>query len=132
MWRLFILSIGLIIFGICFILTFINEKYKEHFIIKGRIIEIIKSNSPNPKYYGYTPIIEYQYDNKTYQVEHRITTANKNHKYKVNDIVELRVYKDKPDKALINSKVNLLLPFIIGLPLIIVGSLMLIMSICFK
>lgn len=73
---------------------------------------------------GYIPIIEYSYRNKTYQAEHRVSSSKygknmeivPNSKYHVGDKVELRVYVDEPEHALINDRNNILLPFYIGVP----------------
>lgn len=51
--------------------------------------------------------------------------------YKVNDIVDLRVYEDKPDKAIINSKNNLIAPLILGVSFIILGVVLLIIFVLF-
>lgn len=128
--NLLILGIGLIIFGICFTVNFFKEHTKEYIIAQGKIADVQKTSSPTPRYYGYTSVIEYRYNGKTYQTNHRITTAKP--KYKVNDIVEIRIYKDKPDKALINSKINLYAPIVIGVPLAVIGIFTVVISICLK
>lgn len=121
---LFILGIGSIIFGICFIVTYLKEKYNKHILIHGKVIDIMKSVSTHGHSIEYTPIIEYEYNGNKYTVEHRISSTKT--KYKVNDIVELKLYINKPDKVIINSKINLLMPIIVGIPLIMLGIMLLI------
>lgn len=128
--HLLILGVGLIIFGICFTVTFFKEQTKEYIIVQGKIADVQKTHSPTSHYYGYISVIEYTYNGKTYQTEHRIRTPKP--KYKVNDIVELRIYKDKPDKALINSKINIYAPIAIGVPIAVIGIFMTVISICLR
>lgn len=79
-----------------------------------------------------TPIFEYQYNNKTFRVAHRISSFTPNCTYKVNDVVELRVYEDKPDKAIVNSKKNLIMPLVSGISSIILGIVFVIIYALFK
>ncbi len=48
-----------------------------------------------------------------------------NSKYHVGDIVELRVYVDQPEYALINDRNNILLPLYIGIPLTLLSAVLL-------
>lgn len=96
---LFMVGMALVIFGICFLVTFRKEKAKRYIVVQGKVIEVVKSLGVG-KGFTYTPIFEYQYNNKTFRVAHRISSFTPNCTYKVNDVVELRVYEDKPDKAI--------------------------------
>lgn len=129
---LLIVGIALVIFGICFLITFSKEKAKRYALIQGKVIEVIKSVGVNNTGLTYTPIFEYQYNNKTYRVKHRISSPAPNCTYKVNDIVELRVYEDKPDKAIANNKKNLIMPLILGISFIILGVMLLVIFALFK
>lgn len=126
--HLLILGIAFIIFGICFILTFLKEKTKKYSLVQGKIIKILKRHSQSGKGFSYTPIIEYQYNGSTYKTEHRISSPNLNLTYDINDRVELRVYENKPDKAIINNKKNLFAPLIIGITVLIIGGILLFVS----
>lgn len=128
---LLILGIALVIFGICFLISFIKEKTKRNTLVQGKVIQVIKNIGVSKKGLTYTPIFEYKYNNKTYKVEHRISSPTPDCTYKVNDIVDLRVYEDKPDKAIINSKNNLIAPLILGVSFIILGVVLLIVFVLF-
>lgn len=129
---LLIVGIALVIFGICFLITFSKEKAKKYALVKGKVIEVIKSVGVNRTGVTYTPVFEYQYNNKTYRVEHRISSPTPNFTYKVNDIVELRVYEDKPDKAIANNKKNLKVPLVLGTSFIILGVVLFVIFALFK
>lgn len=129
---LLILGIALVIFGICFLISFIKEKTKRYTLVQGKVIQVIKNIGVSQKGLTYTPIFEYKYNNKTYKVEHRISSPTPDCTYKVNDIVDLRVYEDKPDKAIINSKNNLIAPLILGVSFIILGVVLLIIFFYFS
>lgn len=115
-----------------FLITFSKEKAKKYALVQGKVIEVIKSVGVNGTGVTYTPVFEYQYNNKTYRVEHRISSPTPNFTYKVNDIVELRVYEDKPDKAIVNSKKNLIMPLVSGIISIILGIVFVIIYALFK
>ena len=117
---LLMVGMALVIFGICFLVTFCKEKAKRYIVVQGKVIEVVKSLGVG-KGFTYTPIFEYQYNNKTFRVAHRISSFTPNCTYKVNDVVELRVYEDKPDKAIVNSKKNLIMPLVSGISSIILG-----------
>ena len=114
---LLMVGMALVIFGICFLVTFRKEKAKRLGVGEG---------------FTYTPIFEYQYNNKIFRVEHRISSFTPNCTYKVNDVVELRVYEDKPDKAIVNSKKNLMMPLVSGISSIILGIVFVIIYALFK
>lgn len=126
---LLIVGIALVIFGICFLITFSKEKAKKYALVQGKVIEVIKSVGVNRTGVTYTPVFEYQYNNKTYRVEHRISSPTPNFTYKVNDIVELRVYEDN---AIANSKKNLIMPLILGTSFIILGVVLFVIFALFK
>ena len=129
---LLIVGIALVIFGICFLITSSKEKAKKYALVQGKVIEVIKSVGVNRTGVTYTPVFEYQYNNKTYRVEHRVSSPTPNFTYKVNDIVELRVYEAKPDKAIANSKKNLITPLILGTSFIILGVVLFVIFALFK
>lgn len=131
---LLIMGMALVIFGICFLITFRKEKVKRHILVQGKVIEVTKSLGVGVRTKGftYTPIFEYQYNNKTFRVEHRISSFTPNCTYKVDDVVELRVYEDKPDKAIVNSKKNLILPLVSGISSIILGIVFFVIYALFK
>lgn len=128
---LFMVGMALVIFGICFLVTFHKEKAKRYIVVQGKVIEVVKSLGVG-KGFTYTPIFEYQYNNKTFRVAHRISSFTPNCTYKVNDVVELRVYEDKPDKAIVNSKKNLIMPLVSGISSIILGIVFVIIYALFK
>ena len=94
---LLMVGMALVIFGICFLVTFRKEKAKRYIVVQGKVIEVAKSLGVGEGF-TYTPIFEYQYNNKIFRVEHRISSFTPNCTYKVDDVVELRVYEDKPDR----------------------------------
>ena len=97
---LFMVGIALVIFGICFLITFSKEKAKKYALVQGKVIEVIKSVGVNGTGVTYT--------------------------------VELRVYEDKPDKAIANSKKNLIMPLILGTSFIILGVVLFVIFALFK
>lgn len=113
-------------------ISFIKEKTKRYTLVQGKVIQVIKNIGVSQKGLTYTPIFEYKYNNKIYKVEHRISSPTPDCTYKVNDIVDLRVYEDKPDKAIINSKNNLIAPLILGVSFIILGVVLLIIFFYFS
>jgi len=46
---LLILGIALVIFGICFLISFIKEKTKRNTLVQGKVIQVIKNISVNQK-----------------------------------------------------------------------------------
>ena len=50
-------------------------------------------------------------------------------KYRIGDKVELRVYIDKPEYALINDAGNIRLPLYVGIPVLLIGVITVIFSI---
>lgn len=50
---LLIVGIALVIFGICFLITFSKEKAKKYALVQGKVIEVMKSigvNSELPQF----------------------------------------------------------------------------------
>ena len=134
-WKIHLLLIGIftILLGIWMLRVYFKESKKEYTLVQGRIMEVPKHPGPyfGPRSYGrytHTPSIEYQYGGLTYTTEHRISAPTPELTYKVNDLVELRVYEDKPDKAIVNSRRNILLPLICGIGLCLLGAVLLIVS----
>ncbi len=132
-WKnhLLIMGIAIILLGICLLIVYIRENTKKYSLVQGKIIEVLKHLGPRVgeyKGFTHTPIIEYQYKGNTYKTEHRISAPTPDSTYKVNDIVELRVYEDKPDKAIINSRRNILMPLICGVGSLILGVILLTVS----
>lgn len=134
-WKvhLFLIGISAIVLGILMLRVYFRESTKAYSLVQGRIIEVPKHPGPyfGPRSYGrytHTPVIEYQYGGRTYTTEHRISAPTPGLTYKVGDLVELRVYEDKPDKAIVNSRRNILLPLICGAGLCALGAVLLVVS----
>ena len=134
-WKvhLFLIGIFAILLGIGMLRVYFRESTKAYSLVQGRIIDVPKHPGPyfGPRScgrYTHTPVIEYQYRGRTYTAEHRISAPAPGLTYKVNDLVELRVYEDKPNKAIVNSRRNILLSLICGAGLCALGAVLLAVS----
>lgn len=123
-----ILGMGLIIFGIAFIGTFIKEKVSKFVLVKGKIVDDIRAIGPQGRGFEHTPVIEYQYKNTIYRTNNRISTPKSSKKYEIGTVVELKIYENKPDKAIINDKINESLPLILGISVLIIGVVLVFIS----
>ncbi len=120
--------------GISSLLAYYRDNKREYVLITGKVVRYDENQHYRNKNYwvGYIPIIEYSYQNKVYQKEHRVSSAKygknmeivPNSKYNIGDEVELRVYVDNPEHALINDKNNILLPLYIGIPLTLLSIIL--------
>ena len=118
--------------GIALLIRYYKDEKREYVLVIGKVVQSVKSRSYHRGHHsvGYIPVIEYRYNNKVYQVNHRISSSKygknmeivPNSKYHVGDTVELRVYVDQPEYALINDRNNILLPLYIGIPLTLLSA----------
>ncbi len=121
--------------GIALLISYYRDEKREYALVTGKVVGSEKSRSYRRGYHGigYIPVIEYRYNNRVYQVNHRVSSSRygknmeivPNSKYHVGDTVELRVYVDQPDHALINDRNNILLPLYIGIPLTLLSAVLL-------
>ena len=132
-YNLLIIGIGFIVIGLGALYRFIYERLKPYTVEDGSIVEFrrtVTHHTRGPAYYGFVPIFEFTYEGKTYQVEHRMSGGKygkdmeivPRSKYHIGDKVKVRVYADKPENAIIESKGNLRMPIIAGAICLIVGS----------
>lgn len=132
MMSLFFAFICCLCLGISSLITYYKDEKREYDLIIGKVVRIDESNKGHHSI-GYVPVIEYYYRNKVYQVNHRISSSKygKNmeivpgSKYHIGDEVELRVYVDKPEYAIVNDKNNIRLPLYIGVPLVLLSAVLL-------
>ena len=50
---LFMVGMALVIFGICFLVTFRKEKAKRYIVVQGKVIEVVKSLGVGIYLYSY-------------------------------------------------------------------------------
>lgn len=125
--------------GIALLVNYYKDEKKEYVLVVGQVVRSDRNRSYHKGYHGigYIPVIEYSYQNKIYQVHHRVSSSKygknmeivPNSKYHIGDKVELRVYVDKPEYALINDRHNILLPLYIGIPLTLLSVVLLCVAI---
>lgn len=118
--------------GIACLISYYRDEKKEYVLVVGEVVRSDQSRSYHKGHHGigYIPIIEYTYNGRLYQVQHRVSSSKygknmeivPNSKYHIGDKVELRVYVDKPEYALINDRNNILLPLYVGIPLTLLGA----------
>ena len=121
--------------GIAALISYYRDEKKEYVLVTGEVVASEKSQSYHRGHHstGYTPVIEYRYNNQIYRVNHRVRSSKygknmeivPNSKYHVGDKVELRVYVEKPGHALINDRNNILMPLYVGIPLTLLGGVLL-------
>lgn len=135
MYPMLLSGIVFLAFGLYAIYTYFRNKRKNYTIVPGKVVDFKKYTQKG--YTGFTTVFEYYYNGVTYQCSHNINLAKycrnskiesnmpkayytknisivPNSKYKIGDSIEVRVYKDKPENAVINTKSSLILPLIIG------------------
>lgn len=130
--------------GIRALIQYFNENKRPYTLTTAKIVDFARSTNHSPTshgtYVGYTPIFEYTYNGKTYQEEHRVSSSKYSKgmkivpasKYKTGDTVEVRVYDNgKKIYAVIDDKNNIKMPLYAGLPLTIVGFILLAVGISF-
>lgn len=125
--------------GIALLINYYKDEKKEYLLVVGQVVRSDKSRSYHKGYHGigYIPVIEYTYKDKIYEVNHRVSSSKygknmeivPNSKYHIGDKVELRVYVDNPEHALINDRNNILLPLYIGIPLTLLSAVLLCVAI---
>lgn len=125
--------------GISFLVRYYKDEKNEYKLITGTVVRSDKNQSYHKGHIntGYIPVIEYNYKNKVYQANHRVSSSKygknmeivPNSKYKIGDRVELRVYVDNPEYALINDRNNILLPLYVGIPLTLLGTVLFCVSV---
>ncbi len=125
--------------GIASLINYFRDEKKEYVLVVGEVVRSDKSQFYHKGYHGigYIPVIEYSYKDKVYQVNHRVSSSKygknmeivPNSKYHIGDKVELRVYVDEPEHALINDRNNILLPLYIGIPLTLLSAVLLCVAI---
>lgn len=119
--------------GLMLLRQYYRDEKRKYDIIYGKIIQNKESETfyKGKKSIGYIPVIEYRYNGKTYCRNHRVESSKygkgmkivPNSKYRIGDEVEIRVYVDEPEYALINDVNNIRLPLYVGIPLTIIGVL---------
>ncbi len=140
----------MIVFGTYAIYTYLRNLRKPYTIVSGKIIDF-KEHTSNKGYKGFTTSFEYYYQGVTYNAVHNINLAKycknskiqegipriyytknvsivPNTKYKIGDSIEVRVYEDNPENAIINTKVSVILPMVTGIVCAIIGAVVLVIS----
>lgn len=117
--------------GVISLRNYYNDQKKEYVILWGKVVEQKKSQRyhKGKTSIGYVPVFEYKYNGKVYQTEHRVQSSKYGKgmeivpasKYREGDTVELRVYIDKPEYAIVNDEKNIKLPLYLGIPLTLLG-----------
>lgn len=131
MYKVLLFGFLLSVFGIMLLRQYYRDEKCPYDIVYGKIVDsqVSKAYYKGKHSIGYVPVIEYEYNGKTYRRNHRIESSKygKNmeiipaSKYRIGDEVELRVYIDKPEYALINDKGNIRLPLYVGIPVLLIG-----------
>lgn len=121
--------------GIASLICYYKDEKNEYVLVTGKVVGMDQNRSYDDGLttIGYTPVIEYYYHGRTYRVRHRVSSSKygknmkivPNSKYHIGDPVELRVYVKNPEHALINDRNNILLPLYIGIPLTLLGAVLL-------
>ena len=135
MFFLVCLSVCFLCLGIVWLWLYFRDERREYILLYGRVIRYdLKKKITAERFIkrSYVPVFEYEYAGKTYQKRHRISSfrygkgmkPEPNFKYKIGDTVELRVYKEAPDYALLNDTHNIRLPLYVGIPLIFAGAIL--------
>lgn len=130
-----------IVLGIGFLRIYVTDQKREYEIVYGKVIRLERRAGQKGRSkistIGYTPVFEYEYRGKIYQKEHRVESSKYGKgmkiepasKYKEGDIVELRVYVDKPEYALANDEKNIKMPLYVGVPITFVGIAVLVIAV---
>ncbi|MDE5984296.1 MAG: DUF3592 domain-containing protein [Eubacterium sp.] len=128
-----IFGIFMLGFGIRALVQYFKEN-RNYTITTAAIVryerELDHNHHNHVDYVSYTPIFEYTYNGKTYQEEHRVSSAGYGKglsivpasKYSIGDIVDVRVYDNgKKVYAVIDDENNIKMPFRMGLILTVAG-----------
>jgi len=142
MLKLILFACGLLYIGIMSLRNYYQDQKKEYVVTLGKVVE-----QKERQHYrrgmsttGFVPVFEYTYNGKVYQKEHRVESSKYGKgmkivpasKYKEGDSVELRVYIDNPEYAIVNDEKNIKLPLYLGVPLTILGGALLVVAIILK
>lgn len=115
--------------------TYQFNRKLDYVIVHGKVVELEKSTQKRGKKTSvtYTPIFEYYYNGQTRRARHIISSSRLNKKlevvpgtkYEVGDEVELRVYIDTPDYAVVNTNSSVKFSLYMGAVAALAGLLML-------
>ena len=107
----------------------------DYIIVRGKVAEYEKSMKKGRRGTNivYTPIFEYYYDGQTRRARHIISSSKFNKKlevvpgskFEVGEEVELRVYVDAPDYAVVNTNSSVKFSLYMGTVAALAGLLML-------
>ena len=63
--------------GLAFLVNYYKDEKKEYVLVVGQVVRSDRNQSYHKGYYGigYIPVIEYSYQNKIYQVHHRVSSS---------------------------------------------------------
>lgn len=115
--------------------TYLFNRKLDYIIVPGKVVQHEKSTEKSGKQTSitYTPIFEYCYNGQTYRARHIISSSRFNtklevvpgSKYEIGDEVELRVYVNAPDYAVINTNASVKFSLYMGAVATLGGVLML-------
>lgn len=115
--------------------TYLFNRKLDYVIVQGKVVELEKSTQKRGKKTSitYTPIFEYYYNGQTRRARHIISSSRFNKKlevvpgskYEVDDEVELRVYVEAPDYAVVNNNSSVKFSLYLGAVATLAGLLML-------
>jgi len=129
-FRLLVGLIGLCLtlYGTYVVVTFFKDKERPYDLINGEVLYMKRDNSGEggPSFY---PVIEYEYNGETRRTEGRTGNSKlkgfsfvPGDKYTVGDSVELRVYKGRKIKAVINEDAEINSSLYGGIIIIAIGA----------
>lgn len=144
----FLFGILMIVFGAYSIYIYLRNLRKPYTIVSGKIIDF-KEHTSHKGYKGFTTIFEYYYQGTVYNAAHNINCAKycKNSKikeglpriyytknisivpstkYNIGDSIDVRVYENDPENAVINTKASAILSLLIGITCVIIGAVVLV------
>ena len=141
MIRPLLLGICLTCLGIFSLKRYHDDQKKDYVIVPGIVVRLDKTQKCHRGFssIGFVPVFEYTYRGTVYQKEHRVQSSKYGKgmglvpasKYRPGDSVELRVYTDHPEYAIINESKNIKSPLYLGIPLTISGPLLAIAAVLF-
>ena len=115
--------------------TYLFNRKLDYVIVHGKVVEHEKSTEKRggKTSITYTPIFEYYYNGQTHRARHIISSSRFNKKleivpgskYEVGDEVELRVYVNAPDYAVVNTSSSVNFSLYMGVVATLGGLLML-------
>ena len=115
--------------------TYLFNRKLDYVIVRGKVVEYEKSIKKRRKGTSivYTPIFEYYYDGQIRRAKHIISSSKFNKKlevvpgskFEVGDEVELRVYVNAPDYAVVNTNSSVKFSLYMGAIATLAGLLML-------